>query len=165
MWSTDASGDQNEIGERHPGEHIVVLSHGAAIIAYLTDVLQLEPAAAACSVLHQHQRRKSARNRRMVGGSGDLATRVTKRSGRTSNSLRDKLGRPGCGVTAVDQIPEVIRGFTYFVTVEGGKNPARYVPPPSTSRGSNRRTGDVVLTGPEMPPSTPRASATPAIRP
>src|SRR5258706_7419031 len=32
-----------EIGERHPGEHIVVVSHGAAIIAYLTDVLQLEP--------------------------------------------------------------------------------------------------------------------------
>jgi probable phosphoglycerate mutase len=33
----------DEIGERHPGERVVVVSHGAAIIAYLTDVLQLEP--------------------------------------------------------------------------------------------------------------------------
>ena len=33
----------DEIGKRHPGERVVVVSHGAAIIAYLTDVLLLEP--------------------------------------------------------------------------------------------------------------------------
>src|SRR4029077_10184709 len=33
----------DEIGKRHPGERVVVVGHGAAIIAYLTDVLLLEP--------------------------------------------------------------------------------------------------------------------------
>jgi len=33
----------DEIGKRHPGERVVVVSHGAAIIAYLTEVLLLEP--------------------------------------------------------------------------------------------------------------------------
>jgi len=33
----------DEIGKRHPGERVIVVGHGAAIIAYLTDVLLLEP--------------------------------------------------------------------------------------------------------------------------
>jgi aminoglycoside phosphotransferase (APT) family kinase protein len=47
--------------------------------------------------------------------------------------LRNMLGRPELRVTAVESIPEGHSGFTYFVTVEGGEGPARYVlrlPPP-----------------------------------
>jgi aminoglycoside phosphotransferase (APT) family kinase protein len=46
---------------------------------------------------------------------------------------REKLGRPELRVTAVDPIPEGHSGFTYFVTVEDGDGPTRYVlrlPPP-----------------------------------
>lgn len=49
------------------------------------------------------------------------------------DQLRKKLGRPELRVTAVEPIPEGHSGFTYFVTVEGGEGPARYVlrlPPP-----------------------------------
>jgi len=47
--------------------------------------------------------------------------------------IRNKLGRPALRVTAVEPIPEGHSGFTYFVTVEGGEGPTRYVlrlPPP-----------------------------------
>jgi aminoglycoside phosphotransferase (APT) family kinase protein len=46
---------------------------------------------------------------------------------------REKLGRPGLRVTAIDPIPEGHSGFTYFATVEDGDGPTRYVlrlPPP-----------------------------------
>ena len=46
---------------------------------------------------------------------------------------REKLGRPELRVTAIEPIPEGHSGFTYFVTVEDGDGPARYVlrlPPP-----------------------------------
>jgi aminoglycoside phosphotransferase (APT) family kinase protein len=49
------------------------------------------------------------------------------------DQLRGKLGRPELRVTAVEPIPEGHSGFTYFVTVEGGEGPVRYVlrlPPP-----------------------------------
>jgi aminoglycoside phosphotransferase (APT) family kinase protein len=49
------------------------------------------------------------------------------------DNLRNLLGRPELRVTAVESIPEGHSGFTYFVTVEGGEGPARYVlrlPPP-----------------------------------
>ena len=47
--------------------------------------------------------------------------------------LREKLKRPELRVIAIDPIPEGHSGFTYFVTVEGGDGPSRYVlrlPPP-----------------------------------
>ena len=46
---------------------------------------------------------------------------------------RQKFGRPDLRVTAVEPIPEGHSGFTYFVTVEDGDGPTRYVlrlPPP-----------------------------------
>ena len=46
---------------------------------------------------------------------------------------REKLGRPNLRVTAVEPIPEGHSGFTYFVTVDDGDGPSRYVlrlPPP-----------------------------------
>ncbi len=46
---------------------------------------------------------------------------------------REKLGRPKLRVTAIEPIPEGHSGFTYFVTVDDGDGPARYVlrlPPP-----------------------------------
>ncbi|HEV2029272.1 MAG TPA: phosphotransferase family protein [Candidatus Dormibacteraeota bacterium] len=46
---------------------------------------------------------------------------------------REKLSRPNLRVTAVEPIPEGHSGFTYFVTVEDGDGPSRYVlrlPPP-----------------------------------
>ena len=49
------------------------------------------------------------------------------------DQFRNMLGRPELRVTAVEPIPEGHSGFTYFVTVEGGDGPARYVlrlPPP-----------------------------------
>ena len=64
----------DEIGERHPGQRIVVVSHGAAIIAYLTDVLRLElgglrmlPYYTSISVV------RALGDRRMVGALGDVA--------------------------------------------------------------------------------------------
>ena len=46
---------------------------------------------------------------------------------------RERLEQPNLRVTAVDPIPEGHSGFTYFVTVEGGGAPRRFVlrlPPP-----------------------------------
>ena len=64
----------DEIGKRHPGERVVVVSHGAAIIAYLTDVLLLEPGRlrmlpyyTSISVV------RALGDRRMVGALGDVA--------------------------------------------------------------------------------------------
>jgi probable phosphoglycerate mutase len=63
-----------EMGERHPGQRLVVVSHGAAIIAYLTDVLLLEPGQlrmlpyyTSISVV------RALGDRRMVGPLGDVA--------------------------------------------------------------------------------------------
>jgi len=47
--------------------------------------------------------------------------------------VREKLGRPQLRVVSVESIPEGHSGFTYFVDVEGGAGPSRYVlrlPPP-----------------------------------
>ena len=64
----------DEIGEPHPGKRVVVVSHGAAIIAYLTDVLRLEPGGlrmlpyyTSISVV------RTLGDRRMVGALGDVA--------------------------------------------------------------------------------------------
>ncbi len=46
---------------------------------------------------------------------------------------RERFGRPHLRVTSVDPIPEGHSGFTYFVTIEDGDGPSRYVlrlPPP-----------------------------------
>ena len=46
---------------------------------------------------------------------------------------RDRLGRPGLRVISVDPIPEGHSGFTYFVTIDDGGGPSRFVlrlPPP-----------------------------------
>jgi broad specificity phosphatase PhoE len=64
----------DEIGERHPGQRVIIVGHGAAIIAYLTDVLQLEPGRlrmlpyyTSISVV------RALGDRRMVGALGDVA--------------------------------------------------------------------------------------------
>jgi aminoglycoside phosphotransferase (APT) family kinase protein len=47
--------------------------------------------------------------------------------------LREKLARPELRITSVELIPQGHSGFTYFVDVEGGEGPSRYVlrlPPP-----------------------------------
>jgi aminoglycoside phosphotransferase (APT) family kinase protein len=49
------------------------------------------------------------------------------------SECRARLGRPGLHVSAVEPIPEGHSGFTYFVTIEDGEAPSRYVlrlPPP-----------------------------------
>ena len=46
---------------------------------------------------------------------------------------RERLGRPGLRVISVDPIPEGHSGFTYFVTIDEGGGPRRFVlrlPPP-----------------------------------
>jgi probable phosphoglycerate mutase len=64
----------DEITQRHPGQRIAVVGHGAAIIAYLTDVLRLEtgqlrilPYYTSISVV------RALGDRRMVGALGDVA--------------------------------------------------------------------------------------------
>jgi broad specificity phosphatase PhoE len=64
----------DELVERHPGELVVVISHGAAIIACLTDVLHLEPGRlrllpyyTSISVV------RALGDRRMAGAIGDMA--------------------------------------------------------------------------------------------
>jgi probable phosphoglycerate mutase len=64
----------DEITERHPGERVVVVSHGAAIVACLSDVLHLEvaqlrmlPYFTSISVV------RALGDRRMVGALGDVA--------------------------------------------------------------------------------------------
>src|SRR5258706_13175092 len=77
--------------------------------------------------------------------------------------LRDKLGRPGLRVAAVAPIPEGHSGFTYFVTVEGGEGPARYVlrlPPPGAGLAGP---ADVVRQGRIMSALNAAGLPTPAI--
>lgn len=64
----------DEIIENHAGARVVVVSHGAAIVAYLTDVLQLDPGRfrmlpyyTSVSVV------RALGDRRMVGAMGDAA--------------------------------------------------------------------------------------------
>ena len=64
----------DEIVNRHPGQRVAVVGHGAAIIQYLTDVLRLEPGQlrilpfyTSISVV------RALGDRRMVGALGDVA--------------------------------------------------------------------------------------------
>jgi probable phosphoglycerate mutase len=64
----------DEIAQRHPGQRVVAVSHGAAIMTYLTDVLHLEPGQlrmypyyTSISVV------RVLGDRRMVGALGDRA--------------------------------------------------------------------------------------------
>ena len=64
----------DEIAQRHPGQRVVAVSHGAALIAYLTNVLHLEPGQlrvypyyTSISVV------RAIGERRMVGALGDVA--------------------------------------------------------------------------------------------
>jgi probable phosphoglycerate mutase len=64
----------DEIAQRHLGQRVVAVSHGAAIMAYLTDVLHLEPGQlrmypyyTSISVV------RALGDRRMVGALGDVA--------------------------------------------------------------------------------------------
>jgi probable phosphoglycerate mutase len=64
----------DELVARHPGERVVALSHGAAIMAYISDVLHLEPGHlrmypyyTSISVV------RALADRRMVGALGDVA--------------------------------------------------------------------------------------------
>jgi len=64
----------DEITRRHTGQRIAVVGHGAAIIAYLTDVLRLDPGQlrllpyyTSISVV------RALGDRRMVGALGDIA--------------------------------------------------------------------------------------------
>lgn len=64
----------DEIVERHPGQLVVVVSHGAAIMACLTDVLHLEPGQ--LRVLPYYTSISVVRalgDRRMAGAIGDMA--------------------------------------------------------------------------------------------
>jgi probable phosphoglycerate mutase len=64
----------DEIVQRHPGELVVVVSHGAAIIACLTDVLHLEPGR--LRLLPHYTSISVVRalgERRMAGAIGDMA--------------------------------------------------------------------------------------------
>jgi len=64
----------NEMVERHPGQRVVAVTHGMAIMSYLTDVLRLEPGHlrmypyfTSISVV------RALGDRRMVGALGDVA--------------------------------------------------------------------------------------------
>jgi broad specificity phosphatase PhoE len=64
----------DEIVERHPGELVVVVGHGAAIMACLTDVLHLEPGG--LRLLPHYTSISVVRalgDRRMAGAIGDMA--------------------------------------------------------------------------------------------
>ena len=64
----------DDIVEAHPGEHVVVVTHGVALMAYVTDVLRLEPGQlrllpyfTSVSVI------RALGDRRMVGGIADTS--------------------------------------------------------------------------------------------
>jgi aminoglycoside phosphotransferase (APT) family kinase protein len=77
--------------------------------------------------------------------------------------LRVQLKRPALRVTAIDPIPEGHSGFTYFVTVDGGDGPSRYVlrlPPPGARIAGP---ADVVRQGRIMTALNAAGLPTPAI--
>ena len=64
----------DEITETHPGQRVIVVSHGAAIVNYVTDLLRLEPGQlrllpyyTSVSIV------KALGDRRVVAGFGDVA--------------------------------------------------------------------------------------------
>jgi probable phosphoglycerate mutase len=64
----------NEIAEAHPGQRVIVVSHGAAIVNYMTDLLRLEPGQlrllpyyTSVSIV------KALGDRRVVAGFGDVS--------------------------------------------------------------------------------------------
>jgi broad specificity phosphatase PhoE len=64
----------DDIVTAHPGEHVVVVTHGVALMAYITDVLRLEPGQlrllpyfTSVSVI------RALGERRMVGGIADIS--------------------------------------------------------------------------------------------
>ena len=64
----------NEIAEANPGQRIIVVSHGAAIVNYVTDVLRLEPGQ--LRLLPYYTSVSIVRalgDRRVVAGFGDVA--------------------------------------------------------------------------------------------
>lgn len=64
----------DEIAKRHAGQRVALVGHGAAIIAYLTDVLRLEPGQ--LRILPYYTSISVVRalgDRRMVGALGDVA--------------------------------------------------------------------------------------------
>jgi broad specificity phosphatase PhoE len=64
----------DEMIARHPGERVVAVSHGAAIMSYLTDVLHLEPGQLRMYPYFTSISVVRARgDRRMVGALGDVA--------------------------------------------------------------------------------------------
>jgi broad specificity phosphatase PhoE len=64
----------NEIAEAHTGQRVIVVSHGAAIVNYVTDVLRLEPGQ--LRLLPYYTSVSIVRalgDRRVVAGFGDVA--------------------------------------------------------------------------------------------
>ena len=64
----------NEITEAHPGQRVIVVSHGAAIVNYVTDLLRLEPGQ--LRLLPYYTSVSIVRalgDRRVVAGFGDVA--------------------------------------------------------------------------------------------
>jgi 2,3-bisphosphoglycerate-dependent phosphoglycerate mutase len=64
----------DEIAQAHPGQRVIVVGHGAAIVTYVTDVLRLEPGQ--LRLLPYYTSVSIVRalgDRRMVGGFGDVA--------------------------------------------------------------------------------------------
>jgi broad specificity phosphatase PhoE len=64
----------DEFAQKHSGQRVIVVSHGAAIVTYVTDVLRLEPGQlrmlpyfSSVSIL------RALGDRRVVGGFGDVA--------------------------------------------------------------------------------------------
>jgi len=64
----------NQMAEEHPGQRVIVVSHGAAIVNYLTDLLRLEPGQlrllpyyTSVSIV------KALGDRRVVAGFGDVS--------------------------------------------------------------------------------------------
>jgi len=79
------------------------------------------------------------------------------------DQCREKLGRPQLRVISVEPIPEGHSGFTYFVNVEDGDGPHRYVlrlPPPGARIAG---TADVVRQGRIMSALHDAGLPTPAI--